>query len=339
MASNKNYMLNDEFPKRIKNATSTNDGLMSAEDKSRLDQLFEFGLLTPATPDKDGIMTKEDKTKLDGVEEGANNYIHPNTPEVRHVSDTQINKWDTQVFYNNSKPTPIALGGVKKNETFNNISYDALFTKLLYPYIDPTISNIAITPNATIIEKGNSFNLSRIYFKINSPSLADESLNYSFKVNGEKIKSMDSTNRTIDSVVTKTITDTASVTVSIKDSVNNWEGSFNLINYTFVYPFYYGNIEDSASITDSLVRSKTKLVQAKGTKTLKFNTNNEKMLFAYPKSYGQLKSVYDANNFNILSTFDITEINIIANDSSSVAYYVYTNEASSVSDYSMKFVF
>ena len=93
MASNKNYMLNDKFPKQIKNATSTSDGLLSAEDKSRLDNLFEFGALTPATPDKDGIITKEDKAKLDGVEDGANNYIHPNNENIRHVTDEQITIW------------------------------------------------------------------------------------------------------------------------------------------------------------------------------------------------------------------------------------------------------
>ena len=96
MASNKNHMLNDEFPKRIKNATSTSDGLMSAEDKSRIDELFEFGLLSPATPHSDGILTKEDKAKIDSVEEGANNYIHPNNETTRHVTDEQISTWNSK---------------------------------------------------------------------------------------------------------------------------------------------------------------------------------------------------------------------------------------------------
>ena len=83
MASNKNYMLNDKFPKHIKNATSTSDGLMSSEDKAKFDKLFEFGLLTPATDKTNGIMTSEDKSKLDSIEEGANNYIHPDNENIR----------------------------------------------------------------------------------------------------------------------------------------------------------------------------------------------------------------------------------------------------------------
>lgn len=96
MASqNKNYMLNDKFPKQIRNATSTSDGLMSAEDKSKMDELFEYGLLSPATPDKDGVMTREDKAKLDGIEENANNYTHPVDENTRHVTDEQISYWNS----------------------------------------------------------------------------------------------------------------------------------------------------------------------------------------------------------------------------------------------------
>ena len=95
-SNNKNYMLNDKFPKQIKNATSTSDGLMASEDKARLDGLFEFGLLSPVSSYKDGIMTKEDKIKLDEIENGANNYIHPDDENTRHVTDEQIALWDAK---------------------------------------------------------------------------------------------------------------------------------------------------------------------------------------------------------------------------------------------------
>jgi hypothetical protein len=51
-------------------ATPDTAGLMSAEDKTRLDQaLTEAGL---ATPKEAGLMSPEDKTKLDGIAAGAN---------------------------------------------------------------------------------------------------------------------------------------------------------------------------------------------------------------------------------------------------------------------------
>ena len=128
MAAHKNYLLNDKFPKAIKNATSTNDGLMSSEDKARLDSVFEFGLLSPVTPEKDGIMTKEDKIKLDGIEENANYYVHPDDENTRHVSDAEKNKWNTQTKYTNRAPTPVKVGGIEAGSTFDNVDHNTLFT-------------------------------------------------------------------------------------------------------------------------------------------------------------------------------------------------------------------
>lgn len=340
MASNKNYMLNDKFPKQIKNATSTSDGLMSSLDKSRLDELFEFGLLTPVTPDKDGVMTKEDKTKLDGIEDGATNYIHPDDENTRHVTDEQIEKWDSQMFYSNNVPTTISLGGIGQGETFDNVTFSEMFDRLLYPYIEPQISSISVTPSNTVLEKGYVLNINNIYFKINTPSLSGENtIHYDFKSNGTIFHSMSSANREINISISQVLRDSATISVTVTDSINEKEKTFNLINYNFVYPFYYGIISESDTINSTLINSKTKLIQTKGNKTLKFTTNNEKILFAYPKTYGTLKSIYDVNNFNIFNTFSCIETNVTGLDSNSIEYYVYTNEVSTVNDYDIKFNF
>ena len=112
-------------------ATPTQDGLMSKEDKAKLDSLSEgsggggtvesieaskviqdashrFTTDTEkatwnakasadvATTDKNGLMSKEDKIKLDNVAEGANNYVHPDDANTRHVTDAQIAGWDAK---------------------------------------------------------------------------------------------------------------------------------------------------------------------------------------------------------------------------------------------------
>ena len=336
----KKHLLDDRFPKSIKNATSTSDGLMSSEDKARLDSVFEFGLLTPVTPDKDGIMVKEDKIKLDNIEENANNYIHPDDPETRHVTDDQIQGWNNQVKYTNSTPMPTTVGGLEKGTTFNNMDYKILFNRLLYPYIEPSVTGIVITPSTTILEKGSNFNLTKIQFRISTPSLYDtESLSYEFKANSATFNTLTTANRNVIASTMLNINSNTSITMDVTDNINNKTKSFSLINYKFIYPFYYGNVNIGDSITSVLVASKTKLLQDKGTKTLKFNTNNEKMLFAYPKSYGNLRTIYDANNFNVINTFTVTEVAIVANDGILIPYYVYTNDASTVSNYNMQFIF
>ena len=91
--------IDDKFPKKIHNATSTSDGLMSAEDKAKLDSIDVQGhnqIYDVASWETDGLMAKEDKKKLDGIDTNANNYIHPNTPEIRHVTDEQITYWNAK---------------------------------------------------------------------------------------------------------------------------------------------------------------------------------------------------------------------------------------------------
>lgn len=50
-----------------------------------------------ATTEKDGLMSKEDKTKLDGVAENANNYIHPETHSASIITQDADNRFCTDV--------------------------------------------------------------------------------------------------------------------------------------------------------------------------------------------------------------------------------------------------
>ena len=58
------------------------------------------------SPDGAGLMSAEDKKKLDGIEEGANKYIHPathpasmitQTSSMRFVSDTEKSAWNNKI--------------------------------------------------------------------------------------------------------------------------------------------------------------------------------------------------------------------------------------------------
>lgn len=82
-----------------------------------------------ATTSVDGLMAKEDKTKLDGIAVGANNYTHPASHSAtiitqnashRFVSDTEKNTWNGKAELNSPQftgsptaPTP----GAEDNST------------------------------------------------------------------------------------------------------------------------------------------------------------------------------------------------------------------------------
>ena len=70
---------------------------------------------TNATQSKDGLMSSEDKTKLDGIAENANNYVHPTTPGNKHIpsggSTGQVLKWSAD---------GTAVWGTDNNTTYTN---------------------------------------------------------------------------------------------------------------------------------------------------------------------------------------------------------------------------
>lgn len=46
-----------------------------------------------ATTIKEGLMSAEDKAKLDGIQEGATNYQHPSTHGADMITETADRKW------------------------------------------------------------------------------------------------------------------------------------------------------------------------------------------------------------------------------------------------------
>ena len=134
------------------NATTSKDGLMSSEDKTKLDGIaanannyihpssHAASMITQdathrfvsdtekttwngkasksvATTSADGLMSSEDKTKLDGIATGANKYVHPMTSGNKHIpsggSAGQVLKWSAD---------GVAVWGTDNNTTYSNMT-------------------------------------------------------------------------------------------------------------------------------------------------------------------------------------------------------------------------
>jgi hypothetical protein len=61
------------------------------------------------------------------------------------------------------------------------------------------------------------------------------------------------------------------------------------------------------------------------------------MLFAYPKSYGALKSILDPNNFETINGYSRSELSITGLDGTTQTYYVYVSGATTVSAFTVNF--
>ena len=94
------------------------------------------------------------------------------------LDTTNIN-WIEYDTYTNNKSVPTAVGGIEVGETFDKISHDALFTRILYPYMYPSTTNLDITTYGTILEVGDSVDtLQNFTWTISNPENIDAGVSW-----------------------------------------------------------------------------------------------------------------------------------------------------------------
>lgn len=71
----------------LKELNSTVNGAIQSELDKKVNHVEGMGL-------SERSFSNSEKDKLKNIEDGANNYIHPDTPQTRHVSDDLITKWN-----------------------------------------------------------------------------------------------------------------------------------------------------------------------------------------------------------------------------------------------------
>ena len=268
------------------------------------------------------------ETNVDQVVENENKQF---------VSAEKKAQYDENTIFNTDMVTVNALGGIKAGEDLNNMPVQQLLTKLLYPYVAPTISATG-TPNGGTFEKGNNQTVTNIKAvvtkkseKITKVEVFDGSTSLGVK-EGVEVENGGTFTFPVSVAVSANKNFQANVTDASGKTVSAKTGAFN-----FVYPYYMGVCAEDAEINADLVKGLTKKVEAKGNKSHAFTCDYQRMIFAYPKAHGKLKSIIDPNNFDVTATFGVQEVSITGLDGTAQAYYVYVNSASTVSNFTMKF--
>lgn len=260
--------------------------------------------------------------------------------DVNHVHTEYATIADEEArdIFETTELTVNTVGGIASGTDLNGLTVKQILTKLLFPYVAPTIA-VTGTPNGGTFEKGNNQTIKNVKVVVTKKSEKITKLevtqgsNVIAKLEDTSIANGGTFNFSVNIPVNSTnVQVTGKVTDSTGTSRTATSGSF-----TFVYPYYIGACAANAEINESLVKELTKKVESKGTKTIKYTVKNQKMIFAYPKSYGSIKKILDANSFDVTSTFTRHEIKITGLDGTAQSYYVYVNEASSVDDFEMKF--
>lgn len=307
-----------------------------------------------ATASADGFMSKEDKTKLDGIEEGANKYTHPATHAATMIVEDDNHQFITKaqkeqltgnITYTNATPIVSAHGGVAVGDTFDNVPISKVLDKILYPYVAPVVSASATPANGGTYEIGVGTTVTSVTANVTKKARtitkvevfgSDSATALATKTEG--VANGGSFSLAFSKELKAAAANGTRFTVKVTDS-DNKVTSANTGTFSLVYPFYQGVVAAGATVDAAAVKALTKKVETKGNKKWAYTAANQKMVFAYPASYGNLTKIFDANNFDVTGTFTKSTVNVSCADGTSVAYNVYVNSASTVSGFNMDFRF
>ena len=250
----------------------------------------------------------------------------------------------SEILYSNQTPIVQSHGGIAAGETFNNVPITEMIDKILYPWVAPVVSaRVAAPANGGVFEKGNTQNVTSITVTVTKKSsdiTKVEILDGASSLGSKTGADLDTLNSTgsatftfpVDVDVTANKNFQAKVTDAAEKITTANTGSFS-----FVYPYYQGVIAADATADEAAVKALTKLIQAKGTKSVTYTASNQKMVFATPKANGVIKTITDPNGFNVTDTFAQSELSITGLDGTAQQYYVYVSNATTVSAFKITF--
>lgn len=132
---------------------------------------------------------------------------------------------------------------------------------------------------------------------------------------------------------------TTTITAKVYDDEGEKQYSGGSLSWTFVYPFYHGVAPAAGEVTGEMVKGMTKHVESKGNKKWAFTAVNQRCVFAYPASYGNIRQIFDGNNFDVTSTFTKSVVQIVGLDGTSQNYNVYVNAPATVTSFNFDFRF
>lgn len=252
----------------------------------------------------------------------------------RFVTDAQKTQWDENTVYTNDMAMVNSLGGLSAGQTFNNMPISELLTKLLYPYVQPTIS-LSANPNGGSYEKGT--NVATVTFTANVGKKSEKI---------KEVKFFDG-NAEINSAVVNANGGAHTYTLSVPFGVNKTfkatvsDGkktvTSNQISFNFYYPAYIGALDASAAVpTQEQIKGLTKKVQSAGNLTYTYSVDSKRMVVATPPNW-EVRKILDPNSFDVTASFKKHTVSVTGTDGTAQNYNVYVSEPTTQSNFTMKF--
>ena len=222
------------------------------------------------------------------------------------ICGTDIYVWDATK--NNIVRSTTDLTEVNKSLSQHTSRLDEL-DAAVFPY------SLSVSGGG-VFEKGTSQSVTITWSmkKGGSPIVPD-----SVKINGALVTG---TNKVYTGVTTNTTYNVAATKGSVTKTAST--------SVRFVNPSYLGIVSESFVPSESAIKALAKgISESKGRILSGANLTNQKICYAYPKTFGVLTSIKDANNFEYINSYNRTELAI-----NGETYYVYVlKDATSISGF------
>ena len=244
---------------------------------------------------------------------------------------------DTYREFGSEYATKIELAETDADVT----TLEEAIAKLLNPYKAPEVAiSLVQSPEGSVFEKGDVVNITHLRAKIDKGS--DDISKIAFYQGEEELSATENgifyDHEFNNAVQLQDSIDEGYYKVKVTDASNNTVGA-NAQAINFVYPYYFGVIDENAIIDGNTIKGLNKVIEIKKDQSYIYTSNNQHMVFAFPKTYGSLARIVDDNGFILTATFDVEEINVECLDETIQPYYVYKNRASTISNYNITFKF
>lgn len=230
----------------------------------------------------------------------------------------------------------VEVGGVPSGTSFvEGTNLEDIIKKILVKYLPPT-ATFTITPSNTLKLFGDTITSETMKVVVTKKS--NDITEIAFKADSTVLNSITSgvnNGGTFSYTYTPStpISNTVTLSVDVKDGEQTVTKS---IKITFCYPTYYGTVADSvASMSASDIQGLGKRV-AVNNKAMAWNgisMDYGKLCYAYPKSFGALTSIKDANNVDYINSYTRTEVTLTENGNSVVYYCYLLTDAAGVSNF------
>lgn len=254
------------------------------------------------------------------------------------VDGEEVKVYD-DIFVTDIK-TVNALGGIEAGADLNGMSTHEILNTLLFPYVAFTLGSTSRNAAAATLENGatQTLNSASISITKKSKPITSVKLMNGATVLGEKTGDEVAAGGTI-TFSNLGITVSKSNNPNLKFTVTDGQTSTdkNVGASTFVYPYYMGECAADAVIDETLIEGLTKKVESKGNKTVTHSCENGRMVIAYPKAHGTLKSILDPNNFETIGDYTRSEVSVTGLDGTAQDYYVYVSGAATVSGFKVQY--